>query len=116
MTHYTHGFKPVDRNPALLNPKHSGEAPAIPIQTLLNTIPNTHLVRQVIRHLRPHHPILSDPIWNYSYRTYLHGKLSCEHRAEGSDLTSPLSGGDGEREFSRVGMERRDFLYYMPLP
>ncbi|KAK4700673.1 cyanamide hydratase, partial [Phenoliferia sp. Uapishka_3] len=72
MNHYSHGFTPVDRNPVHLKPKNPGQAPEISIQHLLNTIPNTHLVRRVVRHLRPTKPILSDPIWNHSHRAYLH--------------------------------------------
>lgn len=71
MCDHPHGFTPVDRNPALLKPQHSGVAPAVALKDLVATIPDTPLVRRSIRYLKP---ILSVPIWNHSHRAYLHGE------------------------------------------
>lgn len=66
------GLTPVARKPDSLEPCASSP-PHIRLEQLTATIPTTPLVAAAVAHLKP---LLPEPIWNHSYRAYLHGQ-SC---------------------------------------
>jgi hypothetical protein len=67
-TTYPRGFNPVERNPDKLQPKNPSNPPAISVEELLATIPETALVRAAREDLEPKLP---KNVWNHSQRAYL---------------------------------------------
>ncbi|ORY56809.1 cyanamide hydratase [Leucosporidium creatinivorum] len=69
-TTYPRGFTPVERAPDKLKPKHPTNPPALSVEELLATIPETAVVKAAREYLEPKLP---KNVWNHSQRAYLYG-------------------------------------------